>query len=483
VIDATVVGSGPNGLAAAVTLARAGLSVQLIERAPTVGGGLRTAELTLPGFRHDVCSAVHPAALASPFFRAFGLTARVPFVVPELSYAHPLDGGGAGLAYRDLDRTVASLGRDGRAWRTLFAPLVERIAGVTSFTGSQLLRFPADPAAAVSYALRVLEQGTPLWNARFSEQVAPALLTGVSAHSIGTPPSLATAGTALLLGAHAHARGWGFPVGGSQAIADALADDFRAHGGELVLGRDVRTPADLEPSRVTLLDTSPDFLARFTALPPRYLRALRRYRHGNGVAKVDYALAAPVPWSRAEVRESPTVHLGGTRGEIAHGEREVARGRHADAPFVLVTQPSILDPTRAPAGRHTLWAYTHVPRGSSVDQTEAITRQIERFAPGFRDTILASASMTALDLEANNPNDVGGDILGGAVTVRQLLKRPVISRTPWRTPVGGLYLCSASTPPGPSVQGMNGWFAARLALEQHFGLSASLDDLSSEPLA
>lgn len=475
-IDATVVGSGPNGLAAAVTLARAGLDVVLVERESALGGGLRTAELTLHGYLHDVCSAVHPAALASPFFRAFELTKRVLFVIPDVSYAHPLDDGRAALAYRDLARTAGELGIDGGAWRGLFSPLVDRIRELTSFTSGQLLEVPRHPIVTAQYAARVLEQGTPLWDARFRGDVAPALLTGVAAHSSGTLPSLANAGTALLLGAHAHAAGWGFPVGGSQAIADALADDFRAHGGRIVLDHEVRSQADIEPSRVTILDTSPEFLADFAgdALPSSYRRALGRFRHGDGVAKVDFALSSYVPWADPRVSAAPTVHLGGIRAEIVASEREVAQGRHSESPFMLVTQPSLLDPTRAPAGRHTLWAYTHVPRGSTLDQSEAMIRQIERFAPGFRDTILATNSMTAMDFEAHNPNYVGGDILGGAVTVAQLLKRPVLSTTPWQTPVDGLYLCSASTPPGPAVQGMNGWFAARLALQQHFGVRATL---------
>ncbi|WP_345761164.1 phytoene desaturase family protein [Diaminobutyricibacter sp. McL0608] len=478
-IDATVVGSGPNGLAAAVTLARAGLEVVLVERAPTVGGGMRTAELTLPGFRHDVCSAVHPAALASPFFRAFGLTERVPFVIPSASYAHPLDRGVAGIAWHDLDRTVEDLGRDGNAWRSLFGPLVDRIASVTDFTGSQLLRIPPHPFDALVFGLRVLEQGTPAWNERFRERIAPAMLSGVSAHAIVAQPSLAAAGTGLLLGAHAHAAGWGFPVGGSQAIADALADDLRAHGGRIVLDTDVGSPADLEPSRVTLLDTSPEFLAGFAGdrLPAGYQRALRRFPRGPGVAKVDFALSEPVPWTNPDVALAPTVHLGGSRGAIARSEREVLHGRIPSSPFVLVTQPSILDDTRAPAGKHTLWAYVHVPAGSIYDPTEAITRQVERVAPGFRDTILASSTMTARDVEANNPNDVGGEIMGGAMSVYRLVDRPVLSPTPWETPVDGLYLCSASTPPGPSVQGMNGWYAARLAARKHFGVEVGFDDL------
>ncbi len=478
-IDATVVGSGPNGLAAAVTLARAGLEVVLVERQSAVGGGLRTAELTLPGFRHDVCSAVHPAALASPFFRAFGLVDRVPFVIPDVSYAHPLDGGTAAFAYRDLERTASALGVDGRAWRALFGPLVANIREITSFTSGQLLQIPRYPLATAQFALRVLEQGTRAWATRFSGDVAPALFTGVAAHSIGTLPSLATSGTALLLGAHAHAAGWGFPVGGSQAIADALADDFRAHGGRILLEHDVRSPADIEPSRVTILDTSPEFLLEFAgdAAPPGYRAALGRYRHGDGVAKVDFALSSYVPWADPRVSAAPTVHVGGTRAEIVASEREVAEGRHSSSPFMLVTQPSLLDSTRAPEGKHTLWAYTHVPRGSTLDQSEAMIRQIERFAPGFRDTIIGMSSMTAMDFEAHNPNYLGGDILGGAVSFAQLLKRPVLSPTPWQTPVDGLYLCSAATPPGPAVQGMNGWFAARLALTTHFGIHAKLADL------
>jgi phytoene dehydrogenase-like protein len=314
----------------------------------------------------------------------------------------------------------------------------------------------------------VLEQGSPAWNARFRDDVAPAMLTGVAAHTNGRMPSLATAGAGLLLGTHAHAAGWGLPVGGSQLIADALADDFRAHGGRILLDHDVRSPGDIEPAHVTLLDTSPEFLSAFAGdrLPPRYRRRLLRFRRGNGVAKVDFALDGPVPWANPDVSLAPTVHLGGSRAQIAAGENAVVRGRIPDAPYVLVTQPSILDGSRAPAGKQVLWAYIHVPLNSSVDATELVTRQVERFAPGFRDTILASASMTALDVAAYNPNNIGGDILGGAVTVAQLLRRPILSTRPWETPVDGLYLCSASTPPGPAVHGMNGWYAAQLALKR-----------------
>lgn len=472
-IDVTVVGSGPNGLAAAVTMARAGLEVRLVERASTLGGGLQTSELTLPGYRHDVCSAIHPAALASEFFRAFELTRRVEFLIPEISYAHPLDGEQAGIAYRDLGRTAAELGADGAAFTRLLTPLIERLDGLVDFTGSQLLRLPRDPLAVLGYGLRVLEQGSPLWNLRFRGPVAPALLTGVAAHSSSGLPSLAAAGAGLLLAAHAHAAGWGFPRGGSQAIADALADDFRTHGGHVQTDHEVRSRADLEPSRVTILDTSPRFLRAYAgdALPAGYAARLARFRYGAGVAKVDFALSGPVPWSNAEVRRSPTVHLGGTRHQIARAESEIGSGRIPRSPYVLVAQPSVLDDTRAPTGHHVLWAYTHVPANSDFDATEVITTQVERSAPGFRDLILASSSMSARQLARHNPNDVGGDILGGSLGLWQLIKRPVLSTRPWKTPLAGVYLCSASTPPGPAVHGMNGWHAARLALRDEFGIT------------
>ena len=477
--DVTVVGSGPNGLVAAVIAARAGLSVRVLEAGSTIGGGIRTAELTLPGFRHDVCSAVHPAALASPVFKKLGLLDRIEWIVPELSYAHPLEGGRAGLAWRDLDRTADGLGIDGEAWRRLLGPLLARWRGVVDFTGSQLLRVPRDPIAAVRYGLRALEQGTGLWNTRFRGEVAPALFAGSVAHAAGGMPTLASAGAGLLLAMHAHGAGWGFPVGGSQVIADALADELRARGGEIVTDARVTSLDEVRGSRAVLLDTSPELL--FTAdLPSGYERALRRYRYGSGVAKVDFALDGPVPWTNPEVGLAPTVHLGGTRAEIAAAENAVARGYQPGAagggsgvprhPYVLVTQPSIADPTRAPAGKQVLWAYTHVPAGSTLDATELITAEVERFAPGFRDVVLASAASSATDLAAYNPNYVGGDIYTGDLTLWQLLKRPVVSTKPWRTPVDGVYLCSSATPPGPSVHGLNGWWAAKLALRERFGI-------------
>jgi phytoene dehydrogenase-like protein len=472
VIDATVVGGGPNGLAAAATLARAGLSVRVLERAPTIGGGLRTEQLTLPGFRHDVCSAVHPAALASPFFRAFGLAERVPFVVPEESYGHPLGDRPAVIAYRDLPRTVAELAGAGagRRWDRVFRPLVEHLEGVLDFTGSQLLRMPRAPLTAVRFGWRV-GAGSLGPGGGFSGDAA-TLFAGVAAHAIGPKPALAATGAGLVLASHAHAGGWGLPIGGSAAIAEALAVEIRDAGGEIVTDTEVRSPADVGDSRVTLLDTGPEFLAAYAGdeLPPAYRRALGRFRRGDAAAKLDAALDGPIPWRDPRLGRVPTVHLGGSAREIADAERAVADGRIPERPYVLVVQPTVVDPTRAPAGKHVLWAYTHVPHGSTLDPTELILGALEREAPGVRDLVLAAAARSARDLEASNPNDVGGDILGGAVTVRQLLKRPVVSPVPWRTPVAGLYLCSASTPPGPSVQGMNGWFAARTALRDVFGI-------------
>ncbi|WP_127794398.1 NAD(P)/FAD-dependent oxidoreductase [Agromyces sp. LHK192] len=481
-LDAIVVGSGPNGLAAAVTLARAGLSVRVYERASIPGGGSRTSELTLPGFRHDVCSAVHPLALASQFFREFRLSRRIELVVPELSYAHPLDGGRAALAWRDLDRTVDGLGADGPAFRRLMAPLVSHARSVADFTGSQLLRVPADPITALRFGLRTLEQGTSAWNARFEEDLAPALFTGVAAHTILPLPSLAAAGAGLSLGAYAHAVGWPVPVGGSQAIADALVDDLVAHGGEVVTGHEVTHLGELPRAKAVLLDVTPRALARIAGdrLPRRYLEALAGFRYGNGVAKVDFALSGPVPWANPAVREAGTVHLGGTRLEVATAENAVTRGLHPDAPYVLVSQPSTFDASRAPDGGHVLWAYTHVPRGSTVDRAEAVTAQIERFAPGFRDTVLAVSSMTAIDVESHNPNYVLGDIAAGEPNVWQLVHRPVLSRDAWRTPARGVYLCSASTPPGPGVHGLAGWYAARSALRHEFGIRR-MPDLSPTP--
>ena len=471
-VDVTVVGSGPNGLAAAVIAARAGLSVRLIERAGRVGGGLRTAELTLPGFRHDVCSAVHPMAMVSPFFRDWELERRVPLIVPEASYGHPLDGGRAGIAWRDLARTADALGEDGPAWTRLLGPLVDDLDAVGEVAGATLFRRPEHLRTILRLGVRTLAEGGPGWNAPFSGEVAPALFTGVAAHMAGHHPSLSTAGVGLVMATYGHGRGWPIPVGGSQAIADALVADLGAHGGKVVLGVEIQDLAEVAGSRAVLLDVGVPGLLDIggNRLPDRYRKALGRFRYGTGVCKVDFALSAPVPWAHPDLARAGTLHLGGTRAEIAAAENAVLAGKHPERPYVLVTQPSLVDPSRAPAGKHVLWAYTHVPRGSLEDRSEAIVHQIERFAPGFRETILAQRTTLAMEMAAANPNYPGGDIASGAVSMVQMVKRPVLSPAPWRTPLPGVYLCSAATPPGPAVHGMGGYHAMRLALREVFGI-------------
>lgn len=478
---ATIIGSGPNGLAAAVSLARAGYEVRVLEAADTIGGGIRTVENTLPGFRHDVCSAVHPAAFSSPFFRAFGIAERVEWIRPEISYAHPLDGGRAAVAWRDIDRTAADLGEDRDAWLARLRPLARHIDGVVDFTGHQIPRIPRDPITAARYAVRMLDQGTPLSSRAFRTEEAAALLTGVLAHASTPLPSLAGAAAGLLLAALGHAEGWMYPRGGAQRIADALVADLEAHGGTVEAGAHVRDLGSLDwgdPRRgdLLLLNTSPRLALTHPGIPSRYARALRRYRYGPGAAKVDFALDGPVPWANADVAQSPTVHVGGTRDEVRASENAVARGRVSERPYVLTVQPSVFDPTRAPQGKAVLWAYIHVPSGSDLDATELITRQIERFAPGFRDRILAHDSVPASAREAVNPAEIGGDVYGGAFTMRQAIQRPTLSVAPWRTPMRGVYLASAATPPGPGVNGMSGWLAARTALADA-GLPHELDDL------
>lgn len=475
-VDAVVVGAGPNGLAAAVTLARAGLSVEVVERNDTIGGGARTAELTLPGFRHDVCSAVHPMALQSEFFRAFRLEDRIELRLPEVQYGHPLDGGRAGIAYRDIAETAAGLGADGPAFHQLMAPLARHSDQVADFATDALLHVPRHPVTVAKFGLRALEQGTRVWNARFREDVAPAMVTGVAAHSIQHVPSLSTAAAALSLGSYAHARGWPVPIGGSQAIVDALAADLLAHGGTIETGREVTSLGDLTPAKAVFFDTSVPGMLRIAGkqIPTPKRGALRHFRFGNAAAKVDFALSGPVPWENELLRKAGTVHIGGTRAEIAEAEGAVARGQHAERPYVLGSEPTVVDPSRAPEGKHVFWAYAHVPAGSDVDQTEAVTRQIERFAPSFRDLVLHASSRTAVQMAEYNPNYERGDIAAGAASFWQLVKRPVLSSDPWRMG-GGMYLASQSAAPGPGVHGMAGWHAAKSALRHTFGLPVDVD--------
>ena len=464
--DAVVVGSGPNGLAAAITLALAGRSVRVLEGAATIGGGTRTEELTLPGYLHDVCSGIHPLAVASPFLRSLPLAAHgLRLLHPDLPLAHPLDGGRAAALHRSLDLTARGLGADGAAYRRLMAPLV---AGWQPLLADVLgpPRLPRHPLLTSRFALDAVRPVDRLARARFRDEAARALLAGCGAHSMLPLSAAGTSAFALGLGLLGHAAGWPVAAGGSRAITDAMASLLRSLGGEIETGRPVASLADAGPARAVLLDVGPGALAAIAGdrLPARYRRALARFRHGPGAFKIDYALSEPVPWAAEEARRAGTVHVGGTLSEIAAAEADVAARRHPARPFVLVGQQSLADPGRAPAGRHTLWAYCHVPSGSDRDMTAAVEGQIERFAPGFRDVVLARRATGPAALEARNPNMVGGDINGGAADLVQMLARPMVRRVPYATPDGRLFLCSASTPPGGGVHGMCGWHAARAAL-------------------
>jgi phytoene dehydrogenase-like protein len=468
--EAVVVGSGPNGLAAAVTLARAGLGVEVFEGAPTIGGGTRTEALTIDGFRHDVCSAVHPALVASPFFRSLDLAGLgVVLRQPDVAFAHPLGGGRAAALYRDVDETASHLGGDAAAYRDLVGPLVDWLDRIVPYVLGPMRGLPRDPLALARFAL----VGTPSAQRtarRFSTDAARALLAGAAAHSMEPLTAPLTSAFGLLLTALGHGAGWPVVEGGSAAITRGLANELRRLGGVVHTGDWVTSLAQLPPAGAVLLDTSPrSFIALSGAqLSRRAARPWARFRPGWGACKVDWALDGPVPWLADACRRTVTVHVGGTFDEVARSEAAVRAGRHAEHPFVLIAQPSVVDPTRAPAGKHALWGYCHVPNGSSVDMSERMEAQIERFAPGFRDLVLARTVRTAAEAETHNPNLLGGDVNGGAASLRQTIFRPVARWNPYRTPVEGVYLCSASTPPGGGVHGMCGVAAAEVALRERF---------------
>jgi len=465
-LDAVVIGSGPNGLAAALTLARAGLSVEVYEGASAPGGGCRTGELTLPGFHHDICSAVHPLVAASPFFRSVSLAARgVKLLTPEVSFAHPLDGGRAGAVALSVDETAASLGEDGAAYRRLFGPLVREVDKVLPTLLGPLRAPPRHPLATARLGIPGLLPVTRL-AARFHSEEARGLLAGAAAHSMLPLSTPLTGSYGLLFITLGHAYGWPLVEGGSDRVVEALVAELADMGGTIQLNRWVNSLSELPEARAVLADTSPRHLALLGAdrLSPSFKKALGRFRYGPGVCKVDWALSGPVPWAAPACRAAGTVHVGGTLEEVATSEYEVAAGRHAERPFCLVAQAGVVDITRAPEGKQTLWAYCHVPSGSTVDMTERIEAQIERFAPGFRDLILARATKTAAQAEEANPNYVGGDITGGMATLRQTLFRPTLRWDNYKTSSPGLYFCSASTPPGGGVHGMCGYHAARSVL-------------------
>jgi phytoene dehydrogenase-like protein len=469
--DVVVVGSGPNGLAAAITLAAAGLSVSVFEGADVPGGGCRTEALTLPGFRHDVCSAVHPLVLASPFFRQAAFEGlRNSLRQPAVPFAHPLDGGRAGAALRSLDDTAASLGRDGAAYRRLMGPLVACSRDIADQVLAPLRSVPAHPVALARFGLPGLLPAR--WLARrFETDEARAVLAGVSAHSMAPLTAPLTGAFGLLLTLTAHSVGWPVVAGGSSVIADALVGELERLGGTIATGHWVRSLPELPPSTAVVLDTAPKGLVALAGadLPARYGRALDRFRYGPGVCKVDWALSGPVPWSAEACRRAGTLHLGGTFDEVAASEADVHAGRHPDRPYCIVVQPGVADPSRAPGDQESLWGYCHVPSGSTVDMAAAIEAQIERFAPGFPELILARSTRTAAQEEEHNPNYVGGDIGGGAVSLGQTVARPTLRWNPYRTPLKGVYLGSASTPPGGGVHGMCGVYAARTVLHDHFG--------------
>jgi len=466
--DVVVVGGGPNGLSAAVEVARAGHSTLLVEAAECVGGGTRTLELTLPGFQHDLCSAIHPLAAASPFFRSLDLERHgLTFLHPRAPLAHPLDGGDAVMLERSVEETASGLGPDRVAYTRMIAPAVASVADlIPRLLGPSKL--PRHPLAMANIGRHAVRPAARLARTEFEGERAQALLAGLAAHSNVSLQRRMTGGFALGLALLGHAVGWPVASGGSQAIADALASCLVELGGEVKTGWRVRSVDELPAARAYVFDLTPRQLLTVAGqrLPERYRRALARYRYGPGAFKLDWALDGPIPWTAPRCARAGTVHVGGTLTEIADAEGEVARGRHPERPFVLLAQQSLFDESRAPSGKQAAWGYCHVPNGSDLDMTERVEAQIERFAPGFRDRVIARTATTAKQFERLNENHVGGDFAGGLNSMRQLVFRPVARLVPYSTPAPDIFICSSSTPPGAGVHGMCGYLAARTVIRR-----------------
>jgi phytoene dehydrogenase-like protein len=472
--DAVVIGSGPNGLAAAIRLALEGLSVKIFEASDTVGGGMRTKELMTAGYKHDVCSAIHPMAASSPFLKKLPLNDYgLEWIQPDYAAAHPLDSGEAGILSRDLHETAFLLEEDEAYYKKLVEPIVSNWEGLThDFLGP--LSVPKHPIALASFGLKGLLPASML-KRKFKTEKASALFAGMAAHSILPLNSIATSAIGLVFYGAAHTGGWPLPKGGSQSIADSMADYFLSLGGEIETDFRVSTLKQIPEAKAVLFDLTPIQVNRIAGdvIPPSYRNKLSSFKYGSGVFKIDYILKEPVPWKNSECAKAGTVHLGGTFEEIAESEKMISEGSHSDNPFVLVAQQSLFDDSRTPDNKHTLWAYCHVPNGSTRDMTGIIENQIERFAPGFKDIIEAKETMNTADFENYNENYIGGDINGGRQDITQLFSRPVSFINPYKIPARGLYFCSSSTPPGGGVHGMCGFHAANSVLKNEFGRSKS----------
>lgn len=469
--DAVVVGSGPNGLAAAIAIQQQGLSVLLIEGKAEIGGGLRSAELTLPGFLHDICSAIHPLAIGSPFLNTLPLEEHgLKYAFPDIAAAHPFDGGTAAVLKSSLAETAAALGADQQTYLNLFEPLVRDWPNIAADVLGPL-HFPKHPIAMAKFGLNALTSASSLAK-RFKTREAKGLWAGMAAHSIQPLSNLSTSAIGLVLMTAAHLKGWPIPIGGSKEIANALASYFISLGGKIETGRYIKSLKELPSAKTVLFDVTPKQLLQIAGhqFSNIYKWQLERYRYGVGVFKIDWALDGQIPFSNADAQKAGTVHLGNTIAEIAASEQLCWQGKHADKPFVLLAQQSLFDATRAPAGKHTAWAYCHVPAGSTKDMSHSIEQQVERFAPGFRDRILAKRTMNTAQIEAYNPNYIGGDINGGVIDIGQIFTRPALRSSPYRTSKKGIYICSSSTPPGGGVHGMCGYHAAKRALKDVFSI-------------